>query len=660
MCGITGLYNNRGLDKEADISLRRMIYSLSHRGPDESGLFIDDNAALGHSRLSIIDPAGGSQPLTNEDSSLWIVFNGEVFNYPELREKLMQSGHQFKTNTDTEVILHLFEEKREKCLEYLNGQFAFAIWDTNREELFLARDRAGIVPLFYSLTPEGKFIFGSEIKAIFSEGSVNRSINNNALEQIFTFWTTLPGDTFFEGVNELPPAHYMQIKDGRLTLQRYWDIHFEDTNPEINYNLNNTTEEIESLLTDAIRIRLRADVPVGSYLSGGLDSSGVTSMIRNNFDNDLRTFGITFEEAGFNEQYYQHVMVKYLNVRHTEEYVTNNDISDLFTEAVYHIEKPLLRTAPVPLYKLSKKVRDEGYKVVLSGEGADEIFGGYNIFKETMIRKFWSMYPGSAKRHLLLSRLYPYIFKDKRLSHSLTDFFKTGIEDPSNPYFSHQIRWKNTSKIRNFFSPELSHSLEGYSPVNELSEFIPEGFDKYSTLGKAQYLEFILFMSGYLLSSQGDRMAMANSVELRVPYLDHRIIEYMAKIPSSLKIRGLNEKFLLKKVFEKHLPKQITIRPKNPFRAPVNYLFSGKGNENLSLVSPDSIRESGLFDPGKVQRLINKLNSISVGEVDNMAAAGILSAQAIYFQFIKNFTIKGDNNYITKVYDYRKKLEKSV
>jgi asparagine synthase (glutamine-hydrolysing) len=661
MCGITGLYNSNGLDREADITLRRMVSSLSHRGPDESGIYLDNNAALGHARLSILDPKGGSQPLTNEDSSIWITFNGEIFNYPELRTKLLQSGHNFKTHTDTEVILHLFEEKRERCLEDLNGQFAFAIWDSNTEELFLARDRVGIVPLFYSFTPDGKFIFGSEVKAILSEGSLNRAISMKALQQVFTFWTTLPGYSFFEDVHELPPAHYLIVRNGTVHIKKYWDMRFEDTSPEINYHVPGLVEEIRDLLTDAVKIRLRADVPVGSYLSGGLDSTGLTSVIKNKFDNDLRTFGITFEEAAFNEQYYQQVVVSYLKVKHTEEFVTNNDISDLFTTAVYNMEKPVLRTAPVPLYKLSKRVREEGYKVVLSGEGADEIFGGYNIFKEALVRKFWSMYPGSAKRHLLLSRLYPYVFKNKRLQSSLTDFFRTGIEDPSNPFFSHQIRWKNTSKILSFFSPDLNGTVSSYNPMNDLPDLIPEGFDKWSILGKAQYLESMLFMSGYLLSSQGDRMAMANAVELRVPYLDHRIIEYMAKIPYSLKIRGLNEKFLLKKVFENTIPRQIANRPKNPYRAPVNYLFSNERNNNLDLVSPDSIKEAGLFDPGKVQHLVKKLNGISVGEVDNMAAAGILSSQALYYRFIKEFDgHKSTPDNVTNVYDYRKKLEKSL
>jgi asparagine synthase (glutamine-hydrolysing) len=499
-----------------------------------------------------------------------------------------------------------------------------------------------------------------KLKQFLSEGSIERRINSRALSQIFTFWTNLPGETFFENIRELPPASWLSIRKGELTLRKYWDLNFRDTTPEINYRLQDIVAEARSILLDSVRIRLRADVPVGCYLSGGLDSSGVTSLIRNNFDNELRTFGITFQDENFNEQHYQKTVVAHLNVNHTEQYVSNKDISEYFTDVVYHTERPILRTAPVPLYLLSQKVRQEGYKVVLSGEGADEIFGGYNIFKEALIRKFWSDYPGSATRHLLLSRLYPYIFKDNRLKNSLTEFFKTGIENPSNPFFSHQIRWKNTSKILNFLSPDILNELNSYDPVEGMSDFIPPGFKNWSVLGKAQYLEFILFMSGYLLSSQGDRMAMAHSVELRVPFLDHRLIEFMAGIPSSLKIRGLNEKFILKKIFEKELPKKITTRAKNPFRAPVNYLFSTSAAKNLDFVSPERLKESGLFDPKKVQMLIKKLNNGTGSEVDNMAAAAILSTQALYFKFIKEFQNEAKTPYINNYYDYRKKLENTI
>jgi asparagine synthase (glutamine-hydrolysing) len=661
MCGITGLYKYDGLNPEADSSLKRMVYSLIHRGPDETGIYIDNYSGIGQTRLSIIDPQGGSQPITNEDSTLWIVFNGEVFNYPFLREELLRKGHNFKTNCDTEVILHLFEDKREKCLDDLNGQFAFAIWDSVNEELFLARDRAGIAPLFYSQTPDGKFLFGSEIKAIFSEGSIPREINHNALNEIFTIWTNIPGNTFFKGVKELPPASYLKVKKGDISVKSYWNLTFRDTSPEMNYKLPDLVHELKDLLLDAVKIRLRADVPVGSYLSGGLDSSGITSMISRNFDNDLRTFGITFEEDNYTEKYYQQSVVSHLGLNHTEEYITNNDIAEFFPDALWNIEKPILRTAPVPLYLLSKRVRKEGYKVVLSGEGADEVFGGYNIFKEALIRKFWSDYPASATRHLLLQKLYPYIFKDKRLKNTITDFFRTGIEEPSNPFFSHQIRWKNTSKIKSFLNDDIQESLSSYDPVEQLSAFLPGDFRSFSVLGKAQYLEFILFLSGYLLSSQGDRMAMANSVELRIPFLDHRVIEFMSAIPYSLKIRGLNEKFLLKKVFEKDLPREIINRPKNPFRAPINYLFSGNSGRNMDYISDAALKESGLFDALKVKRLVNKINNGQGGETENMAAAAILSAQIIYNRFIKDFPVNRNSPmHINNYYDYRKKLEKTI
>ena len=660
MCGLAGIYNNKGLDRSADDAVKRMAAMLQHRGPDESGIYIDDFAALGHSRLSIIDPQGGSQPITNKDGTLWIVFNGEIFNYHSIRAKLLEAGHIFNSNCDTEVLLHLFEEKGESCLNELNGQFAFAVWDSVKKELFLARDHTGIVPMFYTITPEGKFIFGSEIKAILSEGTVDRNINPKALEQVFTLWTTLPGQTFFKNIQELPPASYIKISGGKISLRKYWDLNFSDTDSELNYSIPSLVEEIKEVLIDAVRVRLRADVPVGCYLSGGIDSSGVTALIRNNFNNDLRTFGITFEDADYNERDYQQMMVSHLGVNHTEQFVSNDDIADHFCDAVYNIEKPVLRTAPVPLYMLSRKVRDEGYKVVLSGEGADEIFGGYNIFKETLIRKFWSAYPDSRSRFILLQRLYPYIFKDKRLRNSLIEFFRAGIDNPANPYFSHQIRWKNTSKIKNFFSPHLYSSNENYDPVNELENFIPGNFSSWSALAKAQYIEILLFMSGYLLSSQGDRMAMAHSVELRIPYLDYRIMELLAKIPYSLKIRGLNEKYLLKKVFEKDLPQKILKRPKNPYRAPINYLFRGKSNRNMDYVSGDALKESGFFNPQKVALLIKKMNNSTVGEVDSMAAAGILSTQAIYYRFIKDFDLSFKPVFINKVYDHRKTTERAA
>ncbi|MGQ9847563.1 MAG: asparagine synthase (glutamine-hydrolyzing), partial [Bacteroidales bacterium] len=569
MCGISGIFN---LYNKAPISteqLRTMTFSLNHRGPDEAGAYIDDFIGLAQSRLSIIDLTSGSQPIHNEDKSLWIIFNGEIFNYPELRSELIKLGHKFYTNTDTEVILHLFEEKKEKALDDLNGQFAFAIWDSNNQELFLARDRVGILPLYFKLDRE-KFYFASELKAIFSVQKSNPAFDPISFDQIFTFWTNLPGDTPFKNYKEIPPAHFLKINfNGKFALKPYWQLKFSEEKKLSERKIDDITHEAQELLIDTVRIRLRADVPVGSYLSGGLDSSGLTAIVKKKFNNELKTFGISFEEESFDESKFQKLIVEHLHTNHSEVIAKNTDIGKYFSDIVYFGERPIFRTAPAPLYLLSKKVREENFKVVLTGEGADEIFGGYNIFKEAKIRKFWSANPDSKYRSKLLKKLYPYIFKDKRLFSTLEAFFKPGIDEPENPIFSHIVRWSNNSKMKNFFSENFKEQIKDYNAIDELLLKLPENFDNWETLSKAQYLEIITFMSGYLLSSQGDRMAMGNSVEIRVPYLDHRLIDFMATVPSAYKIFGLNEKYILKKVFKDYLPKEILYRAKNPYRAPI-------------------------------------------------------------------------------------------
>jgi len=328
-----------------------------------------------------------------------IVYNGEVFNYPELREKLIKLGHKFYTSSDTEVILHLYEEKGIECLNELNGQFAFAIWNSNNKTLFLARDRVGIRPLFYTVQNE-KLYFASEIKAIFANNEIHRSLDPESLDQSFTFWTTLPEKTIFSNIHELPPAHYMLISQQGITIDRYWNLPFFENKESVDKKTDDLVSQVSETLMDAVKIRLRADVPVGSYLSGGLDSSGITETVKNNFNNELRSFGIRFENEDYDEGSFQNEMVNHLNVNHSEITASNNDIGSNLEDVLWHIEKPLLRTGPIPLYLLSNLVNQSGYKVVLTGEGADEIFGGYNIFKEAKIRDFWAKDPDSKLRPL--------------------------------------------------------------------------------------------------------------------------------------------------------------------------------------------------------------------------------------------------------------------
>jgi asparagine synthase (glutamine-hydrolysing) len=638
MCGIAGVLNLREAPPTDLQTLRRMIGAMQHRGPDEFGAYLDDNISLAHARLSIIGLAGGTQPIHNEDSTLWIVYNGEIFNYPELRKRLESQGHRFYTNTDTEVIVHLFEEKGPDCLHDLNGQFAFALWDSKRRELFIARDRVGIRPLHYTLY-DNNLIFASEIKSIFSVEGVPRTLDPMALNQVFTFWTTLPGKTAFEGINELPPGHFMRVSDGHVQIERYWDIPFHPEDEHFNKSESEIAEEVRELLTDATRIRLRADVPVGCYLSGGLDSSGISSLVANRFNNEVNTFGIRFEEKAYDEGEHQLFMASHLNVAH-REYLANNDIIGAsLPEVVWHCEKPLLRTSPIPLFLLSGLVRESDYKVVLTGEGADEVFAGYNIFQEALMRKTWASQPDPEKRAADVGRLYPYIFNDPKMKYMLESFFSQGVEHVDDPFFSHLVRWRNTGRNRTFLADDIRQASDADLGRDDLLNSFPASYSKMDTLSRAQYLEMAVFMSNYLLSSQGDRVAMAHSVEIRVPFLDHRLIEYMSRVPLQMKIKDGEEKYILREAFKGILPERIRKRQKHPYRAPIHgsILHSGLDYWQDAL-SESTLRQTGIFNPKKVEKLLAKIErSNRPGETDEMAVAGILSTQLLHQQYISGF-----------------------
>ncbi|THB73210.1 MAG: asparagine synthase (glutamine-hydrolyzing) [Desulfobacteraceae bacterium] len=640
MCGISGILNLSAKRNHSEETVFRMISVLGHRGPDERGMYTDHCIQLGHSRLSIIGLESGTQPLSNSDGSLWIVYNGEVFNYIELREQLSNKGYRFVTDTDTEVILYLYQEMGPDCLSLLNGQFAMAIWDYKKRHLFLARDRVGICPLYYTFQ-NGSFLFASEIKALFMENGVHRQIDPVSLNQIFTVWAPIGSRTVFKDIHALCPGHYMIIRDGIADEQKpYWTLPYYPREQQWKGAWDEAAETLSALMEDAVRLRLRADVPVGAYLSGGLDSSIITSIICEKFNNRLKTFSIGFEDKAFDEADYQKEMIQKLNTEHRQVNVTNQMIQDHFSDVIWHCETPLLRTGPVPLFVLSGLVRDNRFKVVLTGEGADEIFGGYNIYKEAKIRAFWSRKPDSDLRPLLLMRLYPYIFKDadRQLSF-LKRFFSVTPEDMQDPLMSHQTRWKNTQRATTFFNAHLQEELSAVNPLSEITGMLPEDFASRDLFDRAQWLETAIFMSSYLLTSQGDRMAMANGVELRVPYLDHRVIDFAARLPDHLKIYGMDEKYILKKAFWNRLPQSIRKRAKQPYRAPIRQALYGSGTSDLDrLVEVDKLSGAGIFNPEKVKRLIKKLSAVkqsTVSEVDSMAITGILSTQLIHELFIR-------------------------
>jgi asparagine synthase (glutamine-hydrolysing) len=641
MCGIAGILNLDGRCVEP-ADLHRMIERVRHRGPDESGIHATKQVGLAHARLSIIDLASGQQPMHNEDKSVSIVFNGEIFNHVELRAELLRRGRRFRTQCDTEVILRLYEEEGEECVRHLNGQWAFAIWDDRREELFLSRDRLGVRPLFYTVA-DGAFVFGSEIKSLFRLPRVTREIDPIALDQIFTFWVTIPPRTAFKDVLELPPGHSMTVRDGRIAVRRHWQLDFGGS-PEAGADLHGSedacAERLLDLLADATRIRLRSDVPVGAYLSGGLDSTIVTALIRKVSQAPLKTFSVTFDDPEFDESAYQNEAVRFLGTEHQEARCTHDDIARVFPDVVWHTEKPILRTAPAPLYMLSGLVRQHGYKVVLTGEGADEMLGGYDIFKEAKIRRFVAARPESRIRPLLLKRLYPYLENlQAQPGAYLKAFFDVRPGETDSEFFSHTPRWNLTSRLKMLFADPLRAEIGSYDGYAELRAQLPSGYSRWDGFGQAQYLEATYLLPGYILSSQGDRMAMAHSVEGRFPFLDHRVVEFAARLPPRLKMKVLDEKYLLKRCAEGLVPPSVRKRPKQPYRAPDGKCFFGGPRPEYvdMLLSPRRVEQDGIFNPFAVQKLVGKFRQgRAIGIKDNMALVGVLSTQVVVDQFVRN------------------------
>jgi asparagine synthase (glutamine-hydrolysing) len=638
MCGIAGYI---GKNEKANTQVvNRMLTRINHRGPDECGIYIHENIGFGSVRLSIIDIAGGQQPMPNEALNLWIVFNGEIFNYIELRVELEKKGHRFRTQSDTEVIVHLYEEYGEDCLSKLNGQFAFSIWDKNKQELFLARDRVGIRPLFYYHSPN-LFVFGSEIKAIFEHPEVNRELDAEGISEVFTFWTTITPNTVFDAIKECPPGHFIKVKQGKISIKKYWRLNFSTPGNYYTGSFEEAIEEFDALFRDSVRIRLRADVPVAAYLSGGIDSSVTTAFIKEIEPSVLQTFSVGFTENEFDESAYQQIASNYFKTKHIGFKCTSSEIAENFRKVIWHSEIPLLRTSPSPMFSLSEKVRENNIKVVITGEGADELLAGYNIFKETKIRRFWAKDKNSKLRPLLLTKLYPYISALQNANpNALKMFFGYKLEETDSPIYSHLLRWKNSSNIKNHFSNDLQKKLVAFNPYQKLLGNLDGDLENLDSLAKAQHIEIITFLSGYLLSSQGDRMGMANSVEGRYPFLDHRIIEFCASLPPDFKLKGLNEKILLKKMMKGRLPEEILSRPKQAYRAPILSSFLGeKAPEYIqNLLASVSLSEAGIFNPDSVGRLLLKMNSgKAYSEIDNMALTAIISTQILYQQFIKEF-----------------------
>jgi len=640
MCGIVGILSSS--TPPSRIIGRDMLSRLTHRGPDQGFIFYTEKVFLGLRRLSIVHPHGGFQPAFSNDGSIVAIFNGEIFNHLEVREELESNGINIGTGSDGEIIPHAYKYWGLDFVHHLNGQFAIVIWDQNREELLLIRDRVGIRPLFYCHIG-GQLLFSSEVKAFLSHKQFSVEPNINTIAEIFSFWTPIDTKTVFKGVHQVGAGYINRFgKDGKLlNSHRYWDI------PGSNVEQYETFEESKSALNKAlrssIRLQLKSDVAVGTYTSGGLDSSVINFLVREEIGQEnIQTFSVGFNDPLYNESEFQVELCNHLGLTRNLVMCSKDDIYREFQKAVYFAEAPLFRTAPVPMLLLSEKAHDKGIKVVLTGEGSDEVLFGYDIFKEARIRQFWSKQPYSNTRPVLFKRLYQYLpqFQADKFNIAALDFFKRGMEDTLNPLYSHLPRILNCQANLTFLNKSFMSSPEYNDPLKTLVDNLPNNYFDRGPLERCQYLEMKTLLPGYLLSSQGDRMQMANSVEGRFPFLDHNVIEVASKIPLRHKLNGLKDKWVLRELYRKELPESLTNRPKFAYRAPESEAFLSDIDGYVhDLLSEKSINNIGVFNPKSVIMLWDKLKSTSQEFISpriSMAFIQILSTQSLFNSFKHN------------------------
>ena len=642
MCGICGFVPRSGKGIPDLDLLKRMAGRLQHRGPDSCGYYRDRHAALAHTRLSVIDIEGGAQPLSNERDDIWVTFNGEIFNYIELRHELCALGHVMRTQSDTEVIVHAWEQWGRECFSRFNGQWAIGIWDVRARTLILCRDRLGIRPLYYTVTPD-RFLFASEVKSLIADPGVARSLDPAGLAELFTFWGPVAPRTVFRDVSEVRPGHTLELNADSLAADErcYWAISFPAAGDYAAADVAVEAERLRSRLTEVSRLRFtRSDVPVGAYLSGGLDSSVTSAVVAAQTDAPLTTFSLRFSDAEFDEGGYQQSMANLLGTEHHEVFVSRSDIGRVLPEVVYHAERPILRAAPAPLLLLSRLVRQRGYKVVVTGEGSDEVFAGYDIFRELKVRLFLARNPGSRKRAELLPRLYPWMVRAPGKAPAFAHAFfsrNTRLDDPA---ISHRPRWDTTAALTGLLEAELRAAVSAHRVDEELLARLPAQHARWDPIARAQWLEMTTLLPGYILSAQGDRMLMANSVEGRYPFLDHTLVEYAAALPMHLKLFALDEKHMLKLACADLVPPEILRRPKQPYRAPDAACFFGKAAPDWidDLLAPAHVARARIFRPQAVEQLLQKsaqVDGVGMSNSDNMRLLGVVSTMLLHQQFIE-------------------------
>jgi asparagine synthase (glutamine-hydrolysing) len=644
MCGISGIVCFDGNPARlAPERLAAMGDALVHRGPDGAGTYVDASTpgiALVHRRLSIIDLDGGRQPIANEDDTIQVIFNGEIFNYLELGRELAGRGHQFRTRTDTEVLVHLYEDLGDDFVHRLNGQFAIALWDSRRRRLLLVRDRPGILPLFY-YERAGELLFASEIKAILAALPAAPGADADALRDVMTLWAPLTPATLFRGIVEVEPGQMVSVEQGGTKRRTYWTWRLAPEDEVVRPSEADSADELMALLADATRLRLRADVEVGAFLSGGLDSSVLVGLIGREAGRRLRTFSVGFGDPELDEGAYQRLMVDAVGARHSHICCSSRDIGARFHAVIRAAEVPLTRTGPAPIHALAAHVAKSGCKVVLTGEGADEVLGGYDLFKEAKVRAFCARGRTSTWRPRLLTRLYP-SFNTTRTPPSalIAAYFGALDGNPTDPGFSHEMRWAAGPAVETLLSKEFLARCDTQSPAERALDRFAPALEGRSLLQRGQFLEARTLMPGYLLNSQCDRMLMAHSVEGRFPYLDHRVVEFANRLHPQLKMRALREKVLLKQAARGLVPDAIIRRPKQPYRGPDARVFFGLDQPPYvqDLLSPHTINAWGYFDPARVAHLTERIETAArtrrpISHRDSLAFLTVLSTQIWHAHF---------------------------
>ncbi|MFN0111083.1 MAG: asparagine synthase (glutamine-hydrolyzing) [Blastocatellia bacterium] len=594
MCGIAGYFRS-GTTGATPHLIEQMCDVITHRGPDDAGYHVEDGLAIGMRRLSIIDVASGHQPISNEDGTVWIVFNGEIYNFAELRADLIARGHSFKTHSDTETIVHLYEEEGERCVERLRGMFGFAVWDRRTNKLFLARDRVGKKPLHYTHVGD-TFVFGSELKSLLQFPGIRRETNPQAISDYLSFGYVPDPLTAFQGIHKLPPGHTLTLQDGRITTRKYWDFSYgeEPTSeqPEQFY-----VERLRELIEESVRIRLISEVPLGAFLSGGVDSSTVVAMMARVMDQPVKTFSIGFSEASHDELKYARLTAERYQTDH-HEFVVTPDVCQLVEEIVWHHDEPFADASSIPTYAVSKLAR-EHVTVVLSGDGGDELFAGYERYLVHQGREGFERIPRWLRKGVMLplSQMLPRAAYGKQ--------FLRNVSLEGGARFADSLSYFGSDAKRELLNASIRRELNGHDSADQFRRIYdePVGADK---LNRLLYLDSKTYLPGDILTKV-DRMSMAHSIEARVPLLDHKLIEFVQTIPASLKLRGSTTKHILKQAMSGLIPEAIINRPKMGFGVPLRKWLNHELREMLHDTLTDrTARERGLLDQQAVQALLDE------------------------------------------------------